>query len=203
MKKQFAKWTSALTAVATLMLVAPTLASAQETETLQIDPVHSNVLFRANHMGIGYVFGEFLEFDGTLEYSEEEPSASSIEFAVQADSIETHNEKRNNHLKGPDFLNAKKHGELTFESNEVEKVDDETWEVSGDLTIRGETKPITIDVKELGEGKGPEGNFRRGFYSEFDIERTEFGVDWNPDVVQEPLRLILAFEFVKQDGGGE
>lgn len=198
MRKSIAQWMSALTAVAAMMVVGPTLASAQETETLQVDPVHSNVLFRANHLDIGYTFGEFLEYEGTLEYNKENPAKSSFDLTIKTESVETHNKKRDKHLRGPDFLHAKKFGEMTFETTEVEKVDDGTLEVTGDMTIRDTTKPITIEVKELGEGKGPEGNFRRGFYTEFDIQRTEFGVDWNPDVVKEPLRIILALEFVKK-----
>jgi len=198
MKKSVAQWMSALTAVAAMMVVGPTLASAQESETLQVDPVHSNVMFRANHLDIGYVFGHFLEFEGTLEYNEEEPAQSSFALTIDTESVETNNEKRNKHLRGPDFLHAKKFGEMTFETTKVERVDEETFEVTGELTIRDTTKPITIEVKELGQGKGPEGNFRRGFYTEFDIERTEFGVDWNPDVVKDPLRIILALEFVEK-----
>ena len=198
MKQYLTRWTLSLFAVAAFVLVGPASLAAQEAKTFTADPAHSNIMFRANHLGIGYSFGEFLKYDATLNYDKEDVTNSSLEVTIKADSIETNVDKRDKHLKGPDFLNAKKHKELTFKSKSVERVDDSTLKVSGDLTIRGTTKPITIDVKELGSGKGPEGNFRRGFYTEFDIKRTEFGVDWNPKVVKEPLRLILAFEFVEK-----
>jgi len=199
MKQYLTRWTLSLTAIAAFLVVGPASLTAQETETFNADAAHSNVLFRANHLDIGYSFGEFLEFDATLEYNENDVSKSSLEMTVQADSLQTHHKKRDDHLKQSDFLHAKKHPEITFESNEVERVDDDTLRVEGDLTIRGETKPIDIEVKELGSGNGPEGNFRRGFYTEFDINRMDFGIDWKPDagVVGKKIRLIMSFEFVE------
>ncbi|MFB6351184.1 MAG: YceI family protein [Bradymonadaceae bacterium] len=198
MKQYLTRWTLSLTAITAFLLIGPASLAAQETQTFKADLAHSDVMFRANHLDIGYTFGEFLKYDATLKYDKKDVSNSSLNVTIQADSVETHQDKRDKHLKGPDFLNAKKNGDITFESKKVKRIDDETLEVSGDLTIRGTTKPITIEVKELGSGKDPEGHFRRGFYTEFDINRLDYGVDWNPKVVGKNLRIILAFEFVKK-----
>lgn len=186
-----------LIAVLAFVLV-PTLSFAQDDaeQTFSIDPAHSSVLFRANHMDIGYVFGMFPEISGEFTFNKEDPSASSVNIEVQAGSVETFVDKRDKHLRSPDFLSAKEFSTITFESTDIEKADGKTYKVTGDFTIRDVTKEITIDVKHLGSGKGPEGNFRRGFYTEFDIDRTQFNVDWNPEVVGKKLRIILAFEGV-------
>lgn len=186
-----------LLAATFLMVAAPTVVSA-EMETHKPDAAHSQVMFRANHLDIGYTFGHFMKYDGTIKYNTEKPSESSIELTIETPSVETFVDKRDKHLRGPDFLSAKKFPEMTFKSTKVAKKDDETLRVTGDLTIRDTTKQISIDVKKLGEGKGPEGNFRRGWYTEFDINRLDYGVDWNPKVVGKKLRIIMALETVKQ-----
>ena len=166
------------------------------TESLKIDPGHSNVMFKVNHLGIGYIYGQFTDFSGTIEFNEDEPSDSSIEFTVKTASVETNVDKRDKHLKSPDFLHAKKHPEMTFESTKIEK-DGDDYQVTGKLSIRGKTKEVSFEAEHVGSGKGPGGNFRRGFTAEFEIDRTEFGVDWNPEVVKKEMELILAFEAVK------
>jgi len=192
-------WGLALVTFALAALSFPAVGAAQDgATTLEIDPDHSNFIVRASHLGASFTFIEFTDFTGSIEYNKEEPSKSSVNFTVKANSVDTGVEKRNKHLKSPDFLHAKKHPEITFESTEVKKKDDKTFQVTGDLTIRDNTKEITVDVKHVGSGKDQKGNTRHGFYTEFEIDRTEFGVDWKPDagVVGKTLRLIVAIEGV-------
>jgi polyisoprenoid-binding protein YceI len=185
-----------------LMLLVPMTATAQDgdskAETLQIDPVHSNAMFRVNYGDIGYVFGHFKKIDGKIMYHPDDATKSSISISIPTSSVETFNDKRDKHLKGGDFLQAKQFPEMTFESTKVERKNDNTLAVTGDLTIRGTTKEYTIDVKELGSGKGTQGNFRRGFYTEFNIDRTKFDVSWQPESVDKMVRIILAFQGVRQ-----
>lgn len=185
----------------TLGVSAP--ASAQDdgnggATKLKVDPAHSNVLARVKHLGVSYYYSQFTDLSGTIELNEGSPSKSSVNLTIKADSFESHHKKRNNHVKGPDFLNAKKYPEITFESTEVSKKNDNTWEVTGDLTLRDKTKSITIDVKHLGSAKGPEGKTHHGFFTEFVINRLEWGVDWKPDagVVSKDIRLTFSIEAV-------
>lgn len=196
--KKIGSWLLALFAGAALLLAVPGTTFAQEAKTLEVDPAHSDFLVRAKHMGVGYTFVEFNEMSGTVELNEEKPSDSSVNITVKAASIESHNKKRNGHLKSPDFLNAKKYPEITFESDEIEKVDDKTFKVSGDLTIRGVTKPITVDIKHLGTMTDPKGKTHAGFYTEFKIDRTDFDINWKKDagIVGKKLHLTIAIEAV-------
>lgn len=179
------------------LLFVPALGFAQDdgTEELKVDRGHSSVLFRANHAGIGYVFGGFGDFSGTIKYNEENPEKSAINLEIQTDSVETWVDKRDKHLQSADFFHSKKYPKMTFESTKVERVDDETLRVTGDLTVRDVTKEISIKVKELGKGQVRD-KFHRGFYTEFDINRNEFNVDWKPDagVAGKMVRIKLALE---------
>ena len=193
---------SSLLALAALTVAVPTTAFAEDaTKTLKVDKAHSDFLVRAKHLGVGYTFLEFNDMSGEIKFNDEDPSKSSINLTVKAASVESHNKKRDGHLKSPDFLSAKKYPEITFESDSIEKVDDGTFEVSGDLTIRDVTKPVTVEVKYLGKAKGPKGKTEhRGFYTEFSIDRTDFGVNWKPDagIVGKELHLIIALEAVRK-----
>lgn len=188
-----------------LLVAVPATVTAQDdgdkenaAETLQVDPVHSNVMFRVNYGDIGHVFGHFKKFSGEIKYHPDDATKNSINLTIPASSVETFNDKRDKHLQSGDFLQAKQFENLTFESKKVERKNDNTLSVTGDLTIRDTTKEYTIDVKELGKGKGTQGKFRRGFYTEFNIDRTEFGVNWNTDAVDEKVRLILSIQGVRQ-----
>jgi polyisoprenoid-binding protein YceI len=167
-------------------------------ETLKVDAAHSKLMARADHVGIGFVFVEFPDLSGTIEFNPDEPAESSIDFTAKTTTLVSHQKKRDKHLKGPDFFNAKKHPELTFESKNIEKTGEDTYKVAGDLTIKGTTKSIEIQVKHIGSGKGPQGKFRRGFYTEFEINRLDFGIDWKPEASDEMVRIILAIESVRQ-----
>lgn len=193
----------ALAAGALLTFGAPAPAAAQDdgnggATELKVDPAHSNFLARVKHLGVAYYYSQFQDVSGTIKLNKEKTSESSVNITVKAESFESNHEKRNKHIKGPDFLNAKKYPEITFESKKVEKKDEKTWEVTGDFTLRGQTKEITIDVKHLGSTKGPEGKTHHGFYTVFDINRLDWGIDWKPDagVVSEDVQLTISIEAV-------
>lgn len=156
-------------------LLVSTSAFAQT--SYEVDPVHSTVQFRVKHGGIGYVYGQFLDFEGAVKYDEEDPSNSSIEWSIDADSVFTNHRKRDKHLKGPDFFNAKQHPEISFESTEVTEKGD-TLRVKGKLTLNGKTRTVTTDVELTGSGKDQQGNPRLGFLSRFSIDRSDYGMDF-------------------------
>lgn len=154
-----------------LLLALPSLAGAAAT-TYNVDPVHSTVGFKVRHF-VTNVPGEFNDFAGTIVYDPENPAASQVEFTVQASSIDTGNDRRDGHLKSEDFLAAEQYPTLTFKSKKVSG-SGEDLQVTGDLTIRGVTKEVTVPVEILGT-MGP----KAGFATEFEIDRTDYGVEWN------------------------
>jgi polyisoprenoid-binding protein YceI len=186
-----------------LVLGLTATATAQDSakkgaETLKVDPVHSNVLFRIKHFNTGYVFGEFLGEKGTIKFDPDNPEKMKVELTVPVESISTDNDKRDKHLKSPDFFSAKQFPNITFKSKEVEKKGKNKFEVTGDLTIHGQTEEVSTVVEQVGSGKDPQGNFRRGFYTEFDIDRTDFGMDFMSGALSDDVKLIIAVEAVRQ-----
>ncbi len=159
-----------------LALALPALVSAAP-QTYKVDPDHSSVGFSIRHF-LSTVPGRFKEFEGTIKYDKQNPAASSVSFTAQTASIETDNPDRNNHLKSPDFFDAQKFPTLTFTSSSVQAKDANTLSVTGNLTIHGVTKIVTIPVTVLGTMKTPKGD-KAGFGSEFTIDRKEYGVQWN------------------------
>lgn len=150
-------------------------------DTFEIDDTHSTVHFHVKHMSAGIFVGRFDAVSGTLDFNPEDPTQSSIEVTVQANSVSTNNDRLNGHIKSPDFLNAAQFPEITFKSTSIEKTGEDTYDVTGDLTIRGTTKQITAEVRHTGtsEIRGK----RIGFAAEFEVPRREFDVNYGKDEV--------------------
>ena len=144
----------------------------------QIDLAHSDIFFTVRHMVITKVRGRFAKWDGKLLLDEQTPSNSHVEVSIDAASINTNEEKRDAHLRSADFLDAEKFPKLTFKSTKVEG-SGERLNVTGDLTIRGVTKSVTLDVEQLGKAKDPWGNNKIAFNGKVSINREDFGAKWN------------------------
>ncbi len=157
-------------------MTAPTSTSA--TTTWKLDPTHTTIEFSAKHMMFTTVKGRFAEFEGTVIASEQPLSASSVDVTIKAASIDTRTEQRDQHLRSADFLDVEQFPEVTFRSTKLEGTK-EQFKLTGDLTIRGTTKPITLDVTYEGAGKDPWGGQRIGFSATGKIDRREFGLVWN------------------------
>lgn len=165
--------------------------------TFKVDPPHSFAMFRITHLGAGVAYGMFDGPTGTMEQSAD--GLKSVEFHVEIDKVHTGNEQRDKHLKGPDFFNAKQFPEMTFKSTGVKPGSDaKTFDVTGDLTIKGVTKPATVTLKKLGEGKGMQGELRAGYEGMFKVNRLAYGISWNPGAVGNDVDVTIAFEGVKQ-----
>lgn len=164
----------------------------------EIDPVHSVVLLTVNHLGLTDAYGRFNEMTGTVRYNEEDPAASSIDFEVKAASIDTANDKRDEHLRGPDFFNSAEFPNLTFKSTKVEKKGDRQYEVTGDFTVRGVTKPVTFGFEVTGTGQGMQGEERFGGVAGFSVKRSEFGIDYLPQALGDDVGVIVSIQGVKQ-----
>lgn len=181
-----------------LVGLGSTAVAQDNAETLKVDPVHSNVMFRVKHFNTGYVFGQFVGETGTIKFDPENVENSSIELTMPVDSITTHHEKRDKHLKSPDFFDAKQFPKVTFKSKKVEKRTDDSFLVTGDLTMHGQTNEVTGIVQQVGSGKDPQGNFRRGFYTTLNIKRSDFGIEYMMGGVSDNVKLIIALEGVRQ-----
>ncbi|HZA76305.1 MAG TPA: YceI family protein [Acidimicrobiales bacterium] len=171
-----------------------------------IDPAHSDVQFVARHMMISKVRGRFREFEGWLHIAER-PEDSSVEVVIQAASIDTGDSQRDAHLRSPDFLDVEQFPEIRFRSTSVRPAgDDDRYEVVGDLTIRGVTRPVTLDVEFEGIAVDPWGGTRAGFVASGEINREDFDVTWNQALetggflVGKGVRVELDVEAVLQPG---
>ena len=156
---------------------APTLTELTGTYTL--DPAHTRIGFVARHAMVTKVRGAFNEFEGTATLDGANPAASSAQVTISAASIDTRNAQRDGHLRSNDFLSMDEYPQITFSSTGARQVDDSTFELTGDLTIKGVTNQITVPFSFEGVAKDPFGNLRVGFEGAVTINRKDYGITWN------------------------
>lgn len=159
-------------------LAAGLLLSPAQAKVYQVDSSHSSIGFTVRHF-VSLVEGRFKQFTGSIDYDAANPAASSVNFTVQAASINTDNDKRDDHLRGEDFFNVNKYPTLSFASKKVIARDKEHLDVVGELTMHGVTKAITVPVTILGTSPGMRGAELIGFRCEFTIDRKDFGIVYN------------------------
>ncbi len=147
--------------------------------TWDIDTVHSSVGFTVRHLVISKVHGRFARWSGTLALDDARPERSRVEARIEAASIDTHEPQRDAHLRSADFLDAERHPEITFHSTATTRAGDGRFELAGDLTIAGVTRPVRLEVEALGRAKDPWGGERAGFSARTTIDRSDFGLVWN------------------------
>ena len=145
--------------------------------TWSIDVSHSSVNFKVKHLGLAKTRGRFARFDGTVEVGDD-PRDTRIEVTIDADSIDTHDAKRDEHLRSADFLDVANHPQLIFRSTRVDGRDDE-WKLEGELTIAGITRPVVLDVTYEGVASDPWGGTRAGFTASAQVNREDWGLSWN------------------------
>ncbi|MEM1061109.1 MAG: YceI family protein [Planctomycetota bacterium] len=160
-----------------------------------IDPSHTSVVFGIGHAGIGFVYGRFNTVSGSFTQAGEE--LTGIELMIDAASVDTNESKRDEHLRSPDFFNVAQFPAITFKSRSLKKVGSK-YEVTGDLTIHGVTRPVVIPVQKLKEGQGPFGAYRSGLFAQFAVKRTEYGMSNMLEIVGDPVTLTVAIEGIKQ-----
>lgn len=169
-----------------------------------LDPAHSEIEFKVKHMMISTVTGTFSKFEAAVETEGEEFTTAKVTFTIEADSISTKNEQRDGHLKSVDFFDTANFPQIKFVATKYENIDnDGSYEVYGDLTIRGITKNIKFDAEFGGVIKDPWGNTRAGITISGKINRKEFGLTWSGAtetgslIVSEEVRIHAGLEFVK------
>ena len=172
---------------AALALALPGLALGASS-TWQIDPAHTHAIFGVRHLVISTVKGEFGKTTGTLVLDDADVTKSKVEATIDATTVNTREPKRDEHLRSPDFFDVAKHPTLTFKSTKVEKAGEGKLRVAGDLTIRGVTKSVTLDVSgPTQEIKDPWGNAKRGVSATTKINRKDFGLAWSKTIEAGPV----------------
>jgi polyisoprenoid-binding protein YceI len=156
-----------------------TSATTTTTGTYTLDPTHSRIGFVARHAMVTKVRGSFNEFEGSGYFDAENPAQSHLQVTIEAGSIDTRNADRDGHLRSNDFFDMETYPQITFASTSVAPVDESTYRVTGDLTIKGVTKPVTIDFEYAGTAVDPFGNQRLGIEGSVVVNRKDWGVNWN------------------------
>lgn len=199
--KLFNAITFSILAAAALSVSGASPSFAEPVE-YQIDPAHTQVLFKVRHLGISNVTGRFDVFEGSYTFDPDNAASSSVEATISAASVDTNEADRDKHLRSDDFLNVEKHPNITFKSKSVTKDpgDSDDYTIVGDLTINGVTKEVELDAEYGGHTTDPWGNGRTAFEAETKINRKDFGLTWNKAldaggfVVGDEVKITLEVE---------
>ena len=174
-----------------LLAAAPASARAEE---YAIDPMHTAVSFKISHLGLSWVHGRFNDVSGGFVL---DGDTASFVLNIKPESVDTGNAKRDEHLRSPDFFNVKQFPGLTFKSTAVKPVKD-GYEVTGDLTLHGVTKPVTFTLLGGRKAEFPKNVQRTGYSTELTLKRSEFGMDKMLEAIGDEVRIVISFEGVKK-----
>ena len=175
----------------TIAIAAASMASLARAESYTIDSVHSTVLFRIKHMNTSNAWGRFNDIQGAADLDGPQPS---LNVTLTVDSIDTANQKRDEHLEGPDFFNAKQFPSIAFKSTKVTKVDDANYDVEGTLTLHGVSKPIAVKLEKTGNARSPMTGQIIGYATEFKIKRSDYGMKLMIGPLGDEVLLIVSLE---------
>lgn len=173
-------------------LQAPVLAAEYE-----LDPRHSFVEFRIQHLGFSWMYGRFNDVNGSYTYDADNPEAASIDVEIDPASIDTNDAERDKHLRSEDFLDVEQHPSASFKSTGYSG-NAEEGTLEGELTLHGETRPISIEVRKVGEGEDPWGGYRTGFIGTTTIDRRDFGMDYDVGPASWDIEFELNMEGIRQ-----
>ena len=170
----------------------------------KIDPSHTRAVFSVRHMMISNVHGQFEKVTGEVQFDEAVPGRSHVDVQIEAASINTRDDRRDAHLRSPDFLDAEQFPYLTFKSNKVEVKDAAEGRIHGDLTIKGVTRPVVLEVEYNGQARNPYGLTSAGFTAHTKINRKDWGLTWNVALetggvlVGDTINIAIELEIIKQ-----
>ena len=179
--------------------LAVTAAGAVQAENFTLDKSHTAITFQVDHLGWSFTQGRFTDFDADINFDQDDPAKSSVEFTISAPSIDTGWAKRDEHVRGADFLNVEKHPVITFTSTSVEMTGEETAKVTGDLTMNGQTHEETFDVtlRKIGNSPFGEKKLTAGFMAESVIDRTKYGISYGEGAIGNEIPVRVDLEIVK------
>lgn len=158
-----------------------------------VDGTHSSVIFRVKHMGLAPFYGRFNDISGTFDFDPEDASKLSVDVKIKADSVDTNASRRDNHLKGPDFFNAREFPTIRFKSKSAAKDGSKRYKVDGDLTLHGVTRPVTISLEHTGSGSR-RGRTLQGFHATLTIKRSEFGMSYMLNGLGDEVTILAGIE---------
>ena len=184
----------------TLFSVTALTATAAQAATYDVDNegAHASVNFQIQHLGYSWLTGRFNDFDGSFEYDAAAPEKSSIEVVIDTTSLDSNHAERDKHLKSADFLDVKKYPTATFKSTGFKSTGEGKGEITGDFTLHGVTKSITVPVKRIGEGNDPWGGYRAGFTGSTTLKLKDYGIDYDLGPASTTVEITLHIEGVRQ-----
>jgi len=159
---------------------------------------HAFIQFKIKHLGYSWLTGRFNDFDGHFSYDEKNPSAANVTVNIRTSSVDSNHAERDKHLRGNDFLDVKKYPDAKFVSTGFKELGNGKAELAGNLTLHGVTKPVTIAVDHIGNGKDPWGGYRRGFEGVTEIKLKDYGIDYNLGPASETVELWLGVEGIRK-----
>lgn len=170
-----------------------TSASLNAADVYRVDTVHSSLLFRVKRLDVVNVYGRFNGLQGKLVVDPDNPGLSSVELEVKSENVDTNNERRDNHLRSPDFFNAIQFPVISFKSTKIRKLAENRYEVTGDLNLHGVTRSVSATIEQTGFGKDPRrGTPLIGFETTFRIKRSDFGMNFMQGPLSDEVELIVA-----------
>ena len=191
--------TAATLAACYFMLGATRVTAA---DSYSLDMSHTSIIFGISHFNYSYTYGRFNKAQGSFNWDNANPAASQFVLAIDTASIDTNDAKRDDHLRNADFFNANQFPQIVFQSTTIKPTGDNKFDITGNLTMHGVTKQVTLPVTKLGEGKGPYGKYRSGFFCQTTLNRSDFGMSNMLPNIGNQVAITISFEGIRQGGGG-
>jgi len=181
----------------TIVLTVPPLLQAAD-YVIDTEKAHAFIQFRIKHLGYSWLLGRFNDFDGTFSYDEANPAASKVEVTIRTASIDSNHAERDKHLRGEEFLEVDKFPQATFVGTGFTENDDKTAVLTGNLTLHGVTRPVSLAVKHIGHGPDPWGGKRRGFEATTALKLADYNIDFDLGPAAREVELFLSVEGIEQ-----
>ncbi|GAB4116405.1 MAG: YceI family protein [Wenzhouxiangellaceae bacterium] len=180
------------------LIAASSLSATAADYVIDTKGMHAAINFRIQHLGYSWLYGQFRDFTGQFSFDENNPDAGSVSVNIDTTSIDSNHAERDKHLRGDDFLATDQFPAASFTSTSVDLDSTGNGTISGDLTLKGNTRPVTLEVKGIGAGNDPWGGYRRGFEATTELTLADFGIDYNLGPAAKNVELILSIEGVRQ-----
>jgi len=190
----------ARTSVVVVAVFLSAHSTALRADNYVLDGHHTSIIFGINHLGYSFIYGRFNQAKGGFVWNNANPATGQFQLVIDAASIDTNDMKRDEHLRGPDFFNAKQFPGISFQSTSITPQQNApgNFQLNGNLTIHGVTRQVTLPLRKLGEGDGPSGNYRCGFLCQTSIKRSDFGMTSMIPNIGDEVALTICFEGLRQ-----